>query len=238
MAMHALASLATLALASTSAAHYSGGLQIAPQPGTTGRHAACQAADTGAGCAEASSAKPRVRLVHSGDNPFVSFLKGLLGVEPIREPRRWRRPEQPPTPRAIPLPPPSRPLPEARPVVAAYRTMCVRLCDGYYWPVSFAASPESFERDQSVCAKSCSSPTALYTYPNPGGEPEDMQSLQGAPYKSLGTAFLYRTTYDASCKCRPHPWEAEAVERHKSYPKAAPRPTEVRAAARGNRRAP
>jgi hypothetical protein len=112
--------------------------------------------------------------------------------------------------------------------------MCVRLCDGYYWPVSFATAREGFERDARACAQSCNASAVLYYYPNPGGEVDDMVSLEGRTYKSLGTAFLYRTTYDANCKCRPHPWEAEAAERHKGYAK----PTQLRAAVRGGRRSP
>jgi hypothetical protein len=109
--------------------------------------------------------------------------------------------------------------------------MCVRLCDGYYWPVSFATLKDNFKRDEKICARSCSATAALYYYPNPGGELEEMVSLQGRPYQSLGTAFLHRVTYDASCKCRPHPWEAEAVERHKVYA------SQPRTVAHGPRRA-
>jgi hypothetical protein len=110
--------------------------------------------------------------------------------------------------------------------------MCVRLCDGYYWPVSFATLKESFGRDEQTCLRSCGASTALYYYRNPGGDLEDMVSLQGMPYKSLGTAFLHRTTYDARCKCRPHPWEAESAERHKAYA------SQPRAVAHGLRRGP
>jgi hypothetical protein len=117
--------------------------------------------------------------------------------------------------------------------VETFRTMCVRLCDGYYWPVSFATTRATFDRDARACAQSCSASATLYYYPNPGGESEQMVNLEGQPYKSLGTAFLYRSTYDANCKCRAHPWEAQAVERHKGYIK----PPAVRAAtARGGRR--
>jgi hypothetical protein len=165
-----------------------------------------------------------------GDNPFVAFLKGLFGVEQPREPQRWRPLERRALPRA------SKPSESegsgAPPPVETFRTMCVRLCDGYYWPVSFATTRDTFERDARTCAQSCGGSAALYYYPNPGGELEAMVNLDGQPYKSLGTAFLYRSTYDAKCKCRPHPWEAEAVERHKSYAK---RP-QVSAAARGGRR--
>jgi hypothetical protein len=109
----------------------------------------------------------------------------------------------------------------------------VRLCDGYYWPVSFATSRENFARDEKVCTKSCGSRTALYYHSNPGGEAEEMVSLQGVPYKSLSTAFLHRTTYDPDCKCHPHPWEPEAIERHKAY---ASQPTQMRSASTGARR--
>ncbi len=33
----------------------------------------------------------------------------------------------------------------------SYRTLCVRTCDGYYFPMSNASSPSDFERDQSNC---------------------------------------------------------------------------------------
>jgi len=111
--------------------------------------------------------------------------------------------------------------------------MCVRLCDGFYWPISFATHAGNFARDSKICSQSCGSPAALFYYPNPGGEPEDMVGLDGRPYKSLATALLFRAAYDADCKCRPHPWEAEATERHRSYAE----PKEQRAAARSPRRA-
>jgi hypothetical protein len=166
-----------------------------------------------------------------GDNPFMAFLKGLFGMEQSREPRRWRPPpEQRTLPRA------SRPeasLDRSSAPPETFRTMCVRLCDGYYWPVSFATTRDTFERDARTCAQSCSGSAVLYYYPNPGGEVEAMVNLEGHPYKNLGTAFLYRSTYDASCKCRPHPWEAAAVERHNSYVKPPRVSTTVRGARRG-----
>jgi Protein of unknown function (DUF2865) len=99
----------------------------------------------------------------------------------------------------------------------AHRTVCVRLCDGYFWPVSYATSEDQFERDEGVCEKSCASPAKLYVYENPGQEPEQMVSLKGQPYAKLSTAFQFRTKFDQSCKCSPHPWEQEAMDRHRRY---------------------
>jgi hypothetical protein len=99
----------------------------------------------------------------------------------------------------------------------AYRTLCVRLCDGYYFPVSFAASQEHLARDRAVCESRCGAQGRLFVHPNPGGSVEDMQDLQGRPYRQLKTAFLYRTEYVPSCACQPQPWDAASLERHRAY---------------------
>ncbi len=97
-----------------------------------------------------------------------------------------------------------------------YRTVCVRLCDGYYWPISYATTTESFDRDRNKCESSCGSPARLYRGAT-GSEIDDMEDQNGQPYRRLKSAFLYRTQYDASCKCKAEPWSKEATDRHKIY---------------------
>ena len=99
----------------------------------------------------------------------------------------------------------------------AYRTMCVRLCDGFYFPISFSATPSRFARDAATCENSCGGQARLFVYRNPGADVEDMVDLKGRPYRQLSSAFRYRTEYIAACKCKPDPWEAEARERHRVY---------------------
>jgi hypothetical protein len=98
-----------------------------------------------------------------------------------------------------------------------YRTVCVRLCDGYFFPISFATTPEHFAEDAATCSSRCNSSARLYVYPNPGGEPEQMTALDGKPYTALPSAFLFRTKYDAACTCKPQPWSQEALARHRAY---------------------
>lgn len=100
---------------------------------------------------------------------------------------------------------------------STHRTVCVRLCDGYFWPISFSTTSDNFERDQNMCEQSCTSPAKLFVYENPGQEPEQMVDVKGQPYSKLKSAFLFRSKFDASCKCNPHPWEQEAMNRHKQY---------------------
>jgi hypothetical protein len=103
----------------------------------------------------------------------------------------------------------------ARP--ATYRTLCVRLCDGYYFPISFAASRAHLGDDARACESRCGTEARLFVYRNPGGDIGDMRDPDGLPYRKLATAYLYRTQYVPSCKCQPHPWEAEALRRHRRY---------------------
>jgi hypothetical protein len=237
----ALALLATLGLAGTSAARHALGLD--GPSGPTASAASVPWAGDRTGTVVASRAP--LRLAASDENGFGALLDSLFGP-PQREPRRARPPvrqRRAPLPEMRFAPPPMVAPPQITPPapvtmpepgdegVATYRTVCVRLCDGYYWPISFATTTDNFERDENVCTRSCGSPAHLYYHLNPGGAPEEMLSLDGTPYTDLGNAFLYRSTYDPGCKCRPHPWEAESIERHKAYAGAS----EVRAASRTRR---
>lgn len=110
-----------------------------------------------------------------------------------------------------------RPEPRQGRGSGTYRTVCVRLCDGFYWPMSYATTPEYFDRDQRKCESSCGSPARLYKYRTSDGDPDSMEDLNGQPYSRLNTAFLYRTRYDANCKCKADPWSAEARQTHQVY---------------------
>jgi hypothetical protein len=107
--------------------------------------------------------------------------------------------------------------PPMRNLASGYRTLCVRLCDGYYFPISAAATPGEFQRDEAKCQSSCSSPAKLFVYGNKGGSPETMTDLEGMPYGTLANAFQYRVSYEASCTCSPAPWTEEAANRHRLY---------------------
>lgn len=99
----------------------------------------------------------------------------------------------------------------------AYRTVCVRLCDGYYWPVSEAATEARFRRDSNVCESSCSQPAKLYYAPHGDSDASQFIGLDGKPYSSLETAFLYRKALQPQCQCKPGPWADSEIQRHKQY---------------------
>jgi hypothetical protein len=87
-----------------------------------------------------------------------------------------------------------------------FRTMCVRTCDGYFFPMSNAATLGDFQRDQENCESSCPG-TEMQVFYSRGldGDSANMTSARtGHPYSELPTAYLYKRT-DVSvpqCGCR------------------------------------
>lgn len=112
-----------------------------------------------------------------------------------------------------------------------FRTVCVRLCDGAYFPISFSTTRGRFDHDEAVCKSRCAAPARLFAIPNPGGSPETMRDRDGTSYIALPTAFQFRTGKTPGCSCRPEAWETASIERHRAYAAAegAPRPVAVAA---------
>jgi hypothetical protein len=85
----------------------------------------------------------------------------------------------------------------------SYRTICVRTCDGFYWPISHSANPSRFGEDEKACRQSCPATEAtLFAFPNQGGDVTQAMSIGGQPYTSLPNAFRYRQALDQTCSCR------------------------------------
>lgn len=93
---------------------------------------------------------------------------------------------------------------------ATYRTLCVRLCDGYYFPVSFSTLPNHFQRDSEACQSQCAAPAELYYHQNPGGAVDQMVSVNNQqPYTSLKTAWRYRKEFVSGCSCKEAEYQAQ-----------------------------
>jgi hypothetical protein len=88
----------------------------------------------------------------------------------------------------------------------SFRTLCVRTCDGYFFPISYSSTRGDFDRDTKACAAMCpGTETALYHHRVPAEESEQMVSAAtGMPYTDLTTAFDYREpgfSRPAQCGC-------------------------------------
>jgi hypothetical protein len=89
------------------------------------------------------------------------------------------------------------------PQSGTYRTVCVRTCDGAYFPISFATVPARFPDDEKTCKALCPAAEAvLYAHRNPGEDMSSAVSISGQPYTSLPTAFKFRSEFNPSCSCK------------------------------------
>ncbi len=94
---------------------------------------------------------------------------------------------------------PVGPVGEAR---AGGKAVCVRSCDGAFFPVSYSASGGSLDHLAEMCRALCpNAEVTLYTYPT-SGEIEQAVSINGARYMDSPTALRYRRVFDPSCSCK------------------------------------
>ena len=73
------------------------------------------------------------------------------------------------------------------------RTLCVRTCDGAFFPISANASQNDFTRDGAICNRMCpGAETRLYYHPMDNAESADMVDAEtGEAYRALPNAFAY-----------------------------------------------
>lgn len=98
------------------------------------------------------------------------------------------------------------------------RTVCVRLCDGYYFPISNRTTASRLSYDQRRCKSACDGGDArLFQAPEGSDDPASMVDATGRRYDALDTAFLYRRKLLPGCTCKPAPWSAAERLRHVTY---------------------
>ena len=83
-----------------------------------------------------------------------------------------------------------------------FRTLCVRTCDGYYFPISYATTSDHFAEDAQTCQATCpAAETVLMSTPT-GADVNQATASNGALYTAMPNAFKYRTEFNAACGCR------------------------------------
>jgi hypothetical protein len=80
------------------------------------------------------------------------------------------------------------------------RTVCVRTCDGYFFPVQLRPGTGGAEGDEACQALCPASQTRLYALRS--REIADAVDTEGEAYEDLPNAFLHRKRFDPSCACR------------------------------------
>jgi Protein of unknown function (DUF2865) len=87
-------------------------------------------------------------------------------------------------------------------VAGGAHTVCVRACDGSFFPVSYTGAASRADSLEEVCRSLCpNAEVALYSFPL-GGTVDEAVSSTGEPYASLPNARKFEQSYDSSCSCR------------------------------------
>jgi hypothetical protein len=93
-----------------------------------------------------------------------------------------------------------------------YRSVCVRLCDGFYYPLHYSTYGSQLAQDAERCQANCAAPAELYVYRNPGQEIEQAISLNGSAYMDLPVALKYRKEYVQGCSCKQAEYNPTEIE--------------------------
>jgi hypothetical protein len=82
------------------------------------------------------------------------------------------------------------------------RSVCVRLCDGYFFPIGPLSRAGDLPNHEAACSGLCpDAPTQLFIEPAGSDKIGDAISSNGARYASLPAAFRNRTVADRTCSC-------------------------------------
>jgi hypothetical protein len=101
----------------------------------------------------------------------------------------------------------------ARTIIAAPRqSVCVRLCDGYYFPIGPVSRADDLSSHEAACSGLCpDAPTQLFVEPAGSDKIEDAVTPDGARYTALPVAFRNRTILDNTCACHRHIGETSSL---------------------------
>lgn len=81
-------------------------------------------------------------------------------------------------------------------------TVCVRSCDGGFFPVTYFGAASRTDSLEEVCQSLCpNAEVRLYSFPF-GGTIDEAVSSTGEPYDSLPNAHKFEQSWDSSCSCR------------------------------------
>lgn len=82
------------------------------------------------------------------------------------------------------------------------RTVCVRMCDGYHFPIGSLRSDMELPAHQRVCQSMCpSAPVKLFTVANGKASVAEAVASDGQVYSDLPMAWAHERASDPTCQC-------------------------------------
>lgn len=127
---------------------------------------------------------------------FGNFIEHLFGIR--RDPRPGEPGHVDPVPEDQLRPGDG----DERPRNVGHRAVCVRLCDGAFFPMTSSPRPGVSLGQEEMCQMQCpGAEVALYRMRD--DQIENAVSADGRPYTALPNALRFRQRFDAACTCRP-----------------------------------
>lgn len=121
-----------------------------------------------------------------------SLFEQLFGSRP------GVRVDEPP---GLPPDPDAQALAEPKERLGGRLAICVRTCDGFYFPVNFEGISARDEHD-AVCEALCPGSETQVFFMRAGGDVSLAATRSGQPYTALPNALKYREKFDSSCFCK------------------------------------
>jgi hypothetical protein len=82
------------------------------------------------------------------------------------------------------------------------QAICVRTCDGGFFPLNYSARNGNLETLGELCTALCpNAEVSLYTR-NPDNDVGTAVGADGTPYRDLQNAFKFQKSYDSNCTCK------------------------------------
>ncbi len=165
---------------------------------------ALERAQGGASRALQTDTEPRVQVAGIFDFLLGNPRPSQTAPAPEAQPPQQTAPAPENAPQKTPQQRPSAPQASRTPGFGggSYRTLCVRVCDGYYFPISYQVTRSRFEADAAACSQRCSGDARLFVHRNPGQDVAGAIDLQGNRYANLANAFRYRKELVQGCSCQ------------------------------------
>ena len=98
------------------------------------------------------------------------------------------------------------------------RSVCVRLCDGFFFPIGDLPNDGDISGHEALCTGLCpGAPARLYVVPSGSDRIEDAVGVQSRkPYTALPVAFRHAAKTDRTCSCHPQV-EASSISLLKDF---------------------
>ena len=94
------------------------------------------------------------------------------------------------------------PPPEDQTPHGGSQAICVRSCDGGFFPLNYSARGGNLETLGELCSALCpNAEVSLFTR-NPDNDVGTAVGADGTPYRDLQNAFKFQKTFDPSCTCK------------------------------------